>query len=32
VTSGDDLTSLASFLGARTHYSAAEVISYLAPS
>ena len=31
VTSGDDLTSMAAFLGARTHYSADDVIDYLAP-
>jgi NAD(P)H-dependent flavin oxidoreductase YrpB (nitropropane dioxygenase family) len=31
VTSGDDLASLAGFLGTRTHYSAADVIAYLAP-
>ena len=31
VTSGDDLTSMAAFLGTRTHYSAADVIDYLAP-
>ena len=31
VTSGDDLASIAGFLGPRTHYSAADVIDYLAP-
>ena len=31
VTSGDDLTSIEDFLGARTHYGAADVVAYLAP-
>ena len=28
-TSGDDLVALGNFLGARTHYSAQEVLDYL---
>jgi len=31
VTAGDDLTAMAGFLGDRTHYTAADVIAFLAP-